>query len=84
MSATPLEAIAATLPTGFALVSKTTATRDGIVEVSYVLATRAPDSGRFGRRVANVPDLDGRVMAPFPDAPWAAVAALVAAGWVLP
>lgn len=76
----PIE-VAASLPVGFALIAKVTATCEGVVERTHVLSTRAPESGRFGRRIANVTDLDARRMAPFPDAPYSAVATLIDAGW---
>lgn len=69
------------LPDGFALMEKTYWTNEGAVETAYVLVTRAPESGHFGRRIANVLDLVGRQMHPFDDAPYAAVSTLVNAGW---
>lgn len=75
--------IAGALPDGFAMQERTTMTNRGVEDTAFVLCTRAPESGRFGRRIANVTSLDGQLMRPFDDAPYGAVDTLLKAGWAL-
>ena len=77
----PLTTIAEYLPDGFAIVSKTTVTNGGIVDISAVLMTRAPDSGRLSRRVGQVMHLEDKLFRPFGDATYSAVNTLIGAGW---
>lgn len=71
------------LPDGFAIRVATTITNQGVVEVRYVLFTGSPESGHLSRRIASVKDLDGPRMVPFDDAPWGAIQALTAIGWMI-
>lgn len=75
---------AAELPDGFGLMEKVSYTNQGEVPPrTQVIFTRAPESGRFGRRVAGVVDLQAKTMDPYDDGPYGAVNKLLVSGWTV-